>query len=308
MKNTLLFSLLFSCILSTISAQDLSDFALIAHYPLTNNSAADATGSYGDMELTNAPFQGSEGVYSNGVYIYSAQPNGCLISTPALNFPDTSNIAFSLEFKAEDTGFSPIIVAGDLYRWLGAFVVSGELQLLVSDALYNTGQTIQSGQWYTLTVAYRQGETKIYLNDQLALTHNSGPLNYHLNIEGDRKISNTHGGFGYAFKGNWRNLKIYSKGNVSNANQHAKREIGSLDAWPIPAQRNLFIKLPPAAPLHNPMNIRLMDANGRLCFEVSKTFKQTVIPLTLSPLPPGMYYLQISSTSGQTWQKPILLK
>lgn len=302
MKQTLLLLLLLST-LGALSAQDLSNFGLLAHYPLTGSSAADATGNYGDMELTNTSFQGDEGVYVNGVYIGSGDPNASLVSTPPIDFPDTNKIAFSLEFKAGDTGFRPIFVAGDFYRWLGVFIVSGELQLLSSDALYPTGQNVQGGQWYNLALTYEQGTSKIWLDGQLIFTHNSGPLNYHLDISGDRKISNTHGGYGNAFQGNLRNIKIYSGTTV--AADEERLPPAKLKIAPNPASNIVQIELPDGVrTLHNPFYIHLMDPNGR-SFPVSPIIKDGLISMDISALPPGIYFLYLNDNK-KVWVGKVL--
>ncbi len=303
MKRQLLLLLLLST-LGSLSAQDLSNFTLLANYPLTGGSAADATGNYGDMELTNTTFQGDEGVYVNGIYIGSGEPDASLVSTPPIDFPDTNNIAFSLEFKAGDTDFRPIFVAGDFYRWLGVFIVSGELQLLSSDALYATGQNVQNGQWYSLALTYEQGTSKVWLDGQLVFTYNSGALNYHLDISGDRKVSNTHGGYGKAFQGNLRNLKIYS-GHTTVATKETTPQTASLKISPNPASHIVQIELPDGVrSLHNPFHIHLMDPNGR-SFPISPTIKDGLISMNISALPPGIYFLYLNDNK-KVWVGKVL--
>ncbi len=292
----LLLALLCLSLLKPLQAQDLSSFSLLAHYPLTNSSAADATGNYGDINLTNTSFQGDEGIYVNGVYIGNSDPDASLIATPPIDFPDTANIAFSLEFKTLETDFRPIFIAGDYYRWLGVFIINGEIQLMVSDALYTSGHNIQSGQWYNLTLLYSEGETKLWLDGQLIITHNSGALNYHLDIPGDRTISNTHGGFGKAFKGYWRHLKIYSKGG-SVASREATT--AKLKIFPNPpAENHVQIQLPENFSLHNPFHIHLRDAAGHSIPIHSSLSGQGLISIDLSALPPGTYFLYLNNEQG----------
>ncbi|GEM_PF-3095916 len=292
--------------LSLIKAQDLSDFVLLAHYPLTDSAAADVTGNYGNMELTNTEFQGPEGIYANGMYIYSGEPDGSLISTPAITFPDSLNFAFSLEFKAAATDYRPIFVAGDSYRWLGAFVVNGQLQLLVNDILYETTTPVQTGQWYQLTLSSRQGDTRLYLDGQMAIQQQVDSITYSLEGAGLHRISNTHYGLGIAMQGNWRNLKIYGKDTGVNNREVSLPE--KLTFYPNPTSGPLSIEFSTKNSLHNPCILRFMDEQGRIQLEKKVNPAQTTLDLNLHALPPGRYILLLSDSSGQVRVGKVILQ
>ncbi len=297
------FALLTGLSLPLLQAQDLSGFTLLAHYPLTDSAAADVTGNYNPMQLTQTEFQGAEGIYANGIYIYSGDPNGSLISTPPIDFPDSAHFAFSLEFKAAATDFRPIFVAGDAYRWLGAFVSNGSLQLLINDILYETGTSIQTGQWYQLTLTYREGDTQLYLNDQMTLQKQVDSLLYSLEAPDQHKISNTHFGYGTALQGHWRNLKIYGKDNSLSSSEKPLPQ--PLSFYPNPTAGPLFIGFPPDFQPHGPVKLRLMDEYGGIHQEKKTSSGQ--ILLDLSPLPPGLYILHLSDSSGQVWAGKVLV-
>jgi hypothetical protein len=57
---------------------------LIAHYPLISDGI-DLTGNNAAMTLQNTPFQNG-GIYCNGIYVYSAEPNFCVAQTPPIRF------------------------------------------------------------------------------------------------------------------------------------------------------------------------------------------------------------------------------
>lgn len=191
-------------------AQQLEHRSVLAHYPFTSD-LNDATGNHGPAEVINAPIQGAEGIYSNGNYIGS-DPDSCQVRTPNIASIDTSDLAVSIEFKITEIPNQgmPIFILGESWRWLGANVgFSGELELVHADAASTTGSAISLNTWYTAVVTYDGASStfKAYLNgnEVHSVTGN------HQAPASDKRISNTHGGVGQTFKGNFRNLKVYGK-------------------------------------------------------------------------------------------------
>ena len=77
--------------------QDLSQFVPIAHYTLINTSA-DSLGNYDTIQLKNAPYQGLDGVYSNGKYP-GTDTSGSTIRTPNIDGFVIQNLRSVLSLK-----------------------------------------------------------------------------------------------------------------------------------------------------------------------------------------------------------------
>ena len=81
------------------SAQDISDMTLVAHYTFIE-TASDIVGNHGDAEIVNAPFQGEDGIYSYGGYLFDViNEDSSLVGSadiPALN---DSAFAVQVSFK-----------------------------------------------------------------------------------------------------------------------------------------------------------------------------------------------------------------
>jgi hypothetical protein len=110
--------------LRNINVYSTPSFFAIAKYTLIN-TAADSTGRNGNITLTNASYQGSNGVYSNGIYPYSSSM-GSTIQTPNLSLFNFNNFRVSFEFKINSvpTSRKPIITGGNSYRWIGVNIES----------------------------------------------------------------------------------------------------------------------------------------------------------------------------------------
>ncbi len=199
-------------VLSTLfaKAQQLEHRSLLAHYPFTSD-LSDATGNHGPAEVINAPIQGAEGIYSNGNYVGS-DPDSCQIRTPSISTIDTSDLAISIEFKITEIPSQgmPIFILGESWRWLGANVgFDGNLELVHADAASTTGDAVTLNTWHTAVVTYNGATSTFaaYLDGSEVLS----VTGTHQAPASDKRISNTHGGVGKTFKGNFRNLKVYGK-------------------------------------------------------------------------------------------------
>ncbi len=85
-KCTLPFTLLTAFFVIELMAQDLTEMEPIAHYKLIN-TAEDSLGFNSDISLLNAPFQGDQGVFSNGIY-RGIDTTGTEIETPIIDALD----------------------------------------------------------------------------------------------------------------------------------------------------------------------------------------------------------------------------
>ncbi len=299
-----LFLILSWIILSMLSvySQDLSQFVPIAHYTLVNTSA-DSLANYDTIQLHNTPFQGADGVYSNGIY-YGTDTAGSFIRTPKIDGFDYSKFAFSLEFK-RDIGFKgkPVIVAGDLWRYLGARISPYDttIQLIYngSHTVASKSPTITADTWYKLTVIYQDSTGYLYLDNDLVDSIRFGIQSK----EYDKVFTNSHGGYGTTFKGNWRNLIIYK------AARSATNEIddlsGYFDIYPNPNTGIFTIK----SKENNSdlYSIRLIDLQGKIVFSKKITNLSSGKRIEAKGLNTGIYLLKITDETGKSYSKKIII-
>ena len=101
------------------------------------------------------------------------------------------------------------------WRWIGAEIGnSGELGLVYNGITSTSSQTVSLNTWHTIVVTYNNqaSQFKLYFNGtevQSATAALDAPPT-------ERDISNTHGGMGFTFKGNLRNLKVYGPPSTSS--------------------------------------------------------------------------------------------
>ena len=203
-------------------AQDLSEFGLLAHYPLSSNTE-DVTGQQDALILENAPFSGAEGIVSNGIY-FNTDISGSFLETPNILGVDHDFVAFSFECKLTDSLDSEhaIIIGGRSWRWLGAAIsASHQLEFVANGIDLDTDFIMQVNQWYALLIAYQKSEglARLFVNDSLILEIETELVT----DPDDKKFTNYHGGDGRTFKGNLRNLRIYGpKSGAVWFEDHAK--------------------------------------------------------------------------------------
>ena len=193
-----------------IYAQD----SLIAYYPLLEDGK-DITGNGNEMMLTNAVFQNG-GVYSNGIY-YGNNTSGTEIRCPGVSGFNFDDFTVSLEFMIEEyPGFrTPIIIAGNSWRWMGTYVEDNQLAFMANDgSVYEKpGVAIAKNQWYKLTFNYSKAEAKarFYLNDDLVFIMEQLDLEHN----NDGIFSNQHAGSGETFMGYWKNLQYFNRSHLA---------------------------------------------------------------------------------------------
>ncbi len=177
----------------------------LARYPLTAN-AADALGTCEDMILVNSPFS-NEAIYCNG--IYSGEPGGSSAGTVELTNLNFNGFIVAVEFMVATNEYRPVFIGGSLWRWGGAYTLGdGTLGLFLNGGgPYPGSETYATGVWHEVAFVYNAANTtaEVYLNGKLSarrvdvLQHNN-----------DQNIHNTHYGNGNAFKGYWRNLRVWN--------------------------------------------------------------------------------------------------
>ena len=199
--------------------------SLIASYSL-DGTAADATGIHDDISLVNAPFE-QGGVFVNGVYVGSGEPDACDVRTPQLSELDLDSFTISLEFKMGDLpeGFRPIFTGGLSWRWLGAAVDSnGSLRLVYNNTTGAASNALVSlDDWHRLVVSYDGATARVVMDGVLYITHD-----FDLEHGNDFDVSASNGGQGTTFKGHLRNLRVYN-GLLENV-AVAHRSMGSVRA------------------------------------------------------------------------------
>ncbi|MBK7409235.1 MAG: T9SS type A sorting domain-containing protein [Saprospirales bacterium] len=274
-------------------AQDLSGFALVAHYTL-QETAEDLTGNQDTIQLINAPFQGTDGVYSFGAYLNNALgEDSTLIHTPKMEVLNDTAFAFQVEFRLDTIRpGKPIVVAGDLWRYLGMHINSDTtIRAMHNSVLYvTTSVPLNIDQWYTATLIHYKagnGQTEYYLDDQL-IFEIEGQLDH---PENDINISNTHFGQGSSYRGFWRNLKVYEAAETSGVSQLRGRE--SLAVYPNPFCASFVIK--EAQFMGAPYTIS--DQIGRMVVTGIMDYNE----VRLTGLPAGIYYMRLVSPEGRIY-------
>jgi len=180
---------------------------LIAHYPLSAN-ANDSTGNYAAMTLINTPFQDG-GIYCNGIYSGSGNPDYCHATTPQLTNLDLSAFYISADFKVIEalTSLHPVFACGFSYRWLVFYLAPDSTVLLKYNNNNYQSSTLRYNinQWHRAAISYRDSVADLYLDDSLAVS-----INVLLIHGNDKDIGITDFGSGNTFKGIFKDLKIYN--------------------------------------------------------------------------------------------------
>ncbi len=189
------------------------DGVLIAHYPLVSDGV-DVTGVNDPMNLTNAPFK-NEGVYCNGIYAYSSDPEFCVAETPPIASLDVESFSISLEFLVTKTINQPVWVIGTSCRWLGFYLDgNGTVSLLYNNASKIVSQEKYAlNKWQKAQITFDGTTVEMSLDDKVAcsLKFGSGyvPLEtcpeYDDTIIGVTNYSN-----GEVLDGYIRNLEVYN--------------------------------------------------------------------------------------------------
>ena len=194
---------------SSSLAQIPANYQVIADYPLSSD-LADITGTYGDFNVGNAPFQDG-GIYFNGIF---GGTNGSFGQSVEITGLDLDALIFSFDFKileAVPTGIEmPIFIGGLSWRWLGVFANDqGQVYFKHSNTSFpSTGNApIVPDVFYNVIVTYDQvsGLAKMYM-DNVEVASEAVTL-VHGN---DKQFSVTDGSVGTILKGVIRNVRIYA--------------------------------------------------------------------------------------------------
>lgn len=181
---------------------------LQAFYPLATD-LFDLTNTYGPITLvgTPPPSPPNNGVCVNGIYLFNG---GQDVRTPMLTSLDTTDFEISVEFEIAGLPASqaPVIMGGNLWRWLGIYLQSnGTVGIKYNNSFLAWSQTVLSPQqWYTGTLKHEAGETQLFIDGVLVLQHTTGALN-----DGNNKSITTNDfSNALAFNGCIRNLMVFN--------------------------------------------------------------------------------------------------
>lgn len=214
-RSHLLFIGFLICItpLFFISAQNLDNLTLIAHYPLSS-TPNDTTGNHGPMNLVNTQYQDG-GIYCNGIYP-GGDPNACDAGTPTISYLDFVSMAVSVTFRVDEVEErKPVIVGGLSWRWLTLFTDVDTTVGFSWNGLFetaaNSGVRFSPGTFHEMTTVYDSTENmaRLYL-DGIKVDSQAVTVQHH----NDAQFQISHGGVGRVFKGILKDLKIYSKSNT----------------------------------------------------------------------------------------------
>lgn len=223
-------------------AQDLSDLFPFAHYTLIN-TPNDALGLQNPMNLVNTVYEGNDGIYFNGKHPVVDQ-GGSWARTYYMSALFDPKFAVQVEFKIEDLDGSLrcIVICGlsTFTQYLGLFINSNQFSILLSDGLSLALPDLdpQEDVWYKFTMIYDtlSNNAKFYLGSNLIESANHQLVR----SPGDAFVNNYFPLGGYPLKGNWRNLRIYGKEEVS-ALEDELDHANQLTIFPNPAQESLVI-------------------------------------------------------------------
>jgi len=243
--------------------QDLSGLQLVADYPFAGN-ADEQTGNYQPANTHNVTYGGGA-VYSNGIYQGNGDPNYCWIETDDIQELTGNKFVIKLDVKIEEN-YKPVFVIGDLYLWLSVDIFSNnELRVLTYETgnfngCYNSGFIAQLNTWYSLGIMYDATTRKLefYVDNVKKIdTILQGDLDHH----NETNLLNTNRAWGKAFKGYWKNLKIY--GISGGSNSLAVLHHNVFNIYPNPAEQ--FIKVDFA--YEQKANIRIRDMQGKILMQ-----------------------------------------
>lgn len=279
MKNLLLL-----CFLSAnlaLHGQSLSLYNTVASYSLIER-IDDVTGMHADAEVINSPFVDSNGVYCNGIYIHSGNPDGSLVRTPHLEALYDPAFAISVEFRTDSiTTQRPVIVCGDSWRYLGILIRhDGIVMYNLNDTWYDIPEvSVQPDEWYRAVIIYTTVDStaQYWLNGHL-IASRKGVLN---RPDNDGRVSNTDYGMGWTFQGYMRHLTVMSSEELLSGAK-AVQTITRAHVYPNPADDILYVNT------NGAFEWSIWDTQGMQL----KSGGQVYPGIDISGIPDGTYFLQ----------------
>jgi len=285
-----------SLLLSALLAQDLSNFTLSCHFPLTQGPA-DSLGHCDTLLYTNVTFSDS-GAYINGIYNDGSHPNASNLYSEIIEALQQPTFAVKLDFMPIlDSQNRALIVLGPLWRYIKVHIGNDHsIGTSVNDR-YTTFHdiTLDSNTWYQLTIIHTANDstTSFYLNGK-PIAQYQEPLNAPLD---DRKLTATDGGLGWTFKGWWRQLKIYRE-KSSGSRQRIAPNKPTISPNPLHTGATCTITLS-----HHHTQLTFLHPSGR-------SYRPTRLHANqyrLDNIPPGTYIALLSTSNGHSIVPVIVL-
>jgi len=186
---------------------------IIAKYPLASDGV-DVTGNNSPMALTNTPFE-KGGIYCNGKYLYSADPDFCVAQSPLIKNFNLQSFSVSMEFYVSERINQPAWIIGTGCRWLGFYLeANGTVSLLYNNANYvRTTKQYALNEWQKAEIKYDGTTVEMLLNDEVACSvkFGNGYVTLDYSVCGvDTEIGVTNYSNGQVLKGFVKNLEVYS--------------------------------------------------------------------------------------------------
>jgi len=186
---------------------------LIAYYPLISDGV-DSTGLNAPMTLENTPFE-KGGIYCNGIYDVSSDPNFCIAKTPSMNLLNTKSFSISMDFLVSEKKIQPVWIIGVSGRWLGFYLqADGTVALLYNNwDFLKTPTTYSLNEWHNAKISFDGSTANIFLDNSLAGSLKFG--NGYVELNGpdsptDTEIGITNYSNGQVLNGYVKDLKVYS--------------------------------------------------------------------------------------------------
>ncbi len=258
MRNFLLLLLLLSNII--IFGQSTTGLQLVADYPFATN-ANELTGNYQAATTRNVTYS-SNSVYLNGQYSGSDYATAGYIKTD--NIAELqSKFVINIDFYAEDNNNRPIFVLGYLYRWLSVEIYNGNFRIKVLETgntfeAFDTSQAVSINTWHHLGISYDYSNRKLqaYFNNTLIIDQTLAADIVHDN---EFLLLSENGGSGYAFKGYWKNLKIYGIRSASISGE--SNDLFSVYNDTQKGSIHIIFKN------NEKSNLKIVDMTGKIIFE-----------------------------------------
>jgi len=165
----------------TVTPMTVTTTAL-ANYPLEIN-LDEVNGNYSDVILSGNPTPPSppspgNPLCENGIYLNSE--NGQMIGTPNIGALNETDFTISVDFRAAGFGgyYSPIIIAGYGYRWIGICTNGdGNIGMKWNNSNISYSSTVLTpNQWYNARLTFSNNTAYLFLDGVLIYSVVTGAL------------------------------------------------------------------------------------------------------------------------------------
>lgn len=279
--------------------------SLIAHYPLTT-TALDTTGNFDPMTLTNTPFL-EGGIYCNGIYDGSGNPNYCSAITPIMPVTIFQEFSLSAKFKVDSIRSvkTPVLVGGGGWRWISCSInPDTTIQLTYNNGITQASTThISLHTWHEFIITYDSltAAANLYLDNVLACSASftiiHGPAY-------DWKFTISDGGSGGAYLGYLKDVKIYSKALLSVETDAISAPL-SFKIFPNPANDKLNLQFNTTAKTN--LKVELVNVLSEIVYENMYFNSESSAEIDVSGFSRGIYFVKINDGT-ETHIKKVMIQ